>query len=164
MNKRQDDQISERVERCDSCNSSPDVVMIWTRPRPCQTDLVPTATPAVQYLRPELADESIDEIWFRPLTEDQAAELLGLSGSTLRVWRRNRPGYGPQHLQFGTSVRYRRQDLRDWMESRLAIGVRPDTPIAGGGRNGEEQAVTAEVRPEPRMRRARVTTDMLLGK
>lgn len=53
------------------------------------------------------------------LTEAQAARLLQLSIYTLQAWRAR--CYGPPHVKLSPrgGVRYRRGDLRLWIESRL---------------------------------------------
>jgi len=51
--------------------------------------------------------------------ERQAAKYLGLSESTLRLWRTNRTG--PTYFKAGARlVRYRRSDLDRWIEARLS--------------------------------------------
>jgi hypothetical protein len=53
------------------------------------------------------------------LTEQQAAEILNYSPRTLQLWRRK--GGGPRYIKshFGRSggIRYRREDLKEWMTS-----------------------------------------------
>jgi excisionase family DNA binding protein len=48
----------------------------------------------------------------------EAAQLLGLSESTLAKLRLN--GNGPAYCKLGRRVVYRRQDLEAWLESRVA--------------------------------------------
>lgn len=43
------------------------------------------------------------------LTESEAAELLHLSPTTLKKWRRTRSG--PTYYRLGSAVRYKREDL-----------------------------------------------------
>lgn len=45
-----------------------------------------------------------------------AAGLLDLSPRTLERWRQT--GRGPKFLRFGTRVRYRIQDIEDWISSQ----------------------------------------------
>ena len=52
------------------------------------------------------------------LTTKQAARLLGLSVSTLNKWRCY--GTGPRFLKLGRAVRYRKMDLRSFLEARQA--------------------------------------------
>ena len=49
------------------------------------------------------------------LTEVQTAELLNLSTRTLQAWRTR--GSGPQFVQAGRAIRYRRQDLCRWIDA-----------------------------------------------
>lgn len=50
------------------------------------------------------------------LSEQQAADTLCQSVRTLQKWRVT--GFGPAYFKIGRSVRYRRQELLDWIESR----------------------------------------------
>lgn len=51
------------------------------------------------------------------LTEVEAGEILGgISRITLQSWRSR--GEGPPYLKIGRLVRYRRQALTDWLETR----------------------------------------------
>ncbi len=49
------------------------------------------------------------------------AELLGLSPATLRLWRSL--GKGPRFVKCGGAVRYRTEDLEEWVASRI---VKPE--------------------------------------
>jgi len=49
------------------------------------------------------------------LTTRQAAELLGLGERTL--WRHSRCGICPQPVQIGGNVRYRRDELMEWIRA-----------------------------------------------
>ena len=49
------------------------------------------------------------------ITEDEAASLLRVSLTTVRRWRRE--GRGPVYRKMGRSVRYRRDDLADFVAS-----------------------------------------------
>jgi predicted DNA-binding transcriptional regulator AlpA len=56
------------------------------------------------------------------LTEEQAAEYLGLSTATLRKGRRNRPQIlrGPPYLRFGRAIRYAKEHIDTWItEQRI---------------------------------------------
>ena len=56
--------------------------------------------------------------WSKNLLNDiQAAEFLGMKPQTLRNWRHQRKG--PDYIKFDHSVRYREEDLRDFVEARL---------------------------------------------
>ena len=50
------------------------------------------------------------------LTENEAAELLGLSPRTLQSWRVR--GGGPRFCKIGRAVRYRRHFLIEFLEAR----------------------------------------------
>lgn len=50
------------------------------------------------------------------LTTKQAAKLIGIQPATLEHWRWAKTG--PRYLKLGRAVRYRREDLQDWMNSR----------------------------------------------
>ena len=50
------------------------------------------------------------------LTTQQAAAYLVLSPRTLEKWRVT--GEGPPFVKLGRRVAYRREDLREWVESR----------------------------------------------
>jgi predicted DNA-binding transcriptional regulator AlpA len=54
----------------------------------------------------------------RVLSPSDAALLIGLSESTLAKLRLN--GNGPPYCKLGRRVVYRAEDLRAWLESRLA--------------------------------------------
>jgi excisionase family DNA binding protein len=47
------------------------------------------------------------------VTEDEAASLLRVSLTSVRRWRRE--GRGPVYRKIGRSVRYRRDDLADFI-------------------------------------------------
>jgi predicted DNA-binding transcriptional regulator AlpA len=47
------------------------------------------------------------------LAEIYAADLLGLSSRTLQSWRSKNEG--PPYVRVGRAVRYRRQDLLNWV-------------------------------------------------
>jgi predicted DNA-binding transcriptional regulator AlpA len=52
------------------------------------------------------------------LTERQAAELLGFTARSLQAWRYR--GDGPQYVRVGArGIRYRRQDLQEWIKAHL---------------------------------------------
>ena len=50
------------------------------------------------------------------LNEHQVAEYLNMSLGSLRRWRLFRTG--PKYLKIGSAVRYRREDLDTWLNSR----------------------------------------------
>lgn len=47
------------------------------------------------------------------LTNDQTADLLGVSRRTLPVWRVY--GKGPKFVKLGTLVRYKRTEIEAWV-------------------------------------------------
>jgi predicted DNA-binding transcriptional regulator AlpA len=50
----------------------------------------------------------------RVLTEQEAAQYLGIQAKTLQKWRLSKKG--PKHLQISSKlVRYRFQDIEDWL-------------------------------------------------
>ena len=51
------------------------------------------------------------------LSPKQAAELIGISASTLAKLRLS--GDGPSFLKLGKRVAYRPQDLEDWINQRV---------------------------------------------
>lgn len=51
------------------------------------------------------------------LTPDQVAATLGLSHRTLAAWRSSRRSELPW-VKVGSRIRYRRQDVAAWLESR----------------------------------------------
>ena len=51
------------------------------------------------------------------LNEHEVARVTGLSVASVRRWRLMHKG--PRYLKIGASVRYRRADLQEWLESRL---------------------------------------------
>lgn len=51
------------------------------------------------------------------LTPDQVAATLGLSHRTLATWRSSRRSELPW-VKVGSRIRYRRQDVAAWLESR----------------------------------------------
>ncbi len=50
------------------------------------------------------------------LTPTEAGEAIGIKTSTLAVWRSQ--GIGPAYSKCGRLIRYRRQDLEGFLESR----------------------------------------------
>jgi hypothetical protein len=54
----------------------------------------------------------------RKLTEQEAAQFIGLTVHTLRKWRWKKQD-GPPYLKLGSCVRYRLQDLYAYIESHL---------------------------------------------
>jgi predicted DNA-binding transcriptional regulator AlpA len=50
------------------------------------------------------------------LTPEETASMLRCALSSLARWRWN--GEGPHFVKVGGNVRYRRKDLRDWLDER----------------------------------------------
>ena len=60
----------------------------------------------------------------------QAARLLGLAPKTLARYRCT--GAGPVFCRFGNRVRYRREDLDDWAETRRRASTVDDGTVLPG--------------------------------
>jgi excisionase family DNA binding protein len=54
----------------------------------------------------------------RLLTVEDLAEYLGVPVATLYAWRYRRQG--PPGFRVGRHVRFRRSDIDDWIEDRIA--------------------------------------------
>ena len=67
------------------------------------------------------AAESIEKL----LNEREVAVITGLSVASVRRWRLIRQG--PKYLKIGSAVRYKPEDLADWLQTR---------PTGGGTENG----------------------------
>jgi predicted DNA-binding transcriptional regulator AlpA len=52
----------------------------------------------------------------RPLTESEAAELIGVKPQTMAVWRSK--GTGPPYLKTGRSIRYLNEDIKEYLQQR----------------------------------------------
>ena len=61
------------------------------------------------------------------MTTEVAAEVLRLAPATLSCWRSN--GKGPQFVKCGAAVRYRAEDLEEWISERI---IKPEE-----GKKGE---------------------------
>lgn len=64
------------------------------------------------------AQRFVKSLGFSPadlLTPEQAANALRRKTATLAAWRRSRRG--PAWVKCGASVRYRRADILEWLES-----------------------------------------------
>ena len=67
------------------------------------------------------------------LDTQRAARILGLSAKTLMRYRVS--GGGPVFHKFGTLIRYRREDLQAWAETRRRASTSDDgTALSGTGR------------------------------
>ena len=62
------------------------------------------------------------------LKRAEAAEYMGLQPQTLAVWV-TRQVNGPPYVKIGRSVRYRKSDLDEWLQSQT---VRPGQLQAAG--------------------------------
>jgi excisionase family DNA binding protein len=68
------------------------------------------------------SDRAPDSV--RALTEREAAEVLGLSVTTLRAWRHR--GKGPRFLRLGRSVRYLPSDVYEFVRAS-AVDTQSDS-------------------------------------
>lgn len=67
------------------------------------------------------------------LDTQRAARLLGLSAKTLARYRVS--GGGPVFHRFGSRIRYRRDDIEVWADSRRRASTSDDgTALSGTGR------------------------------
>lgn len=63
------------------------------------------------------------------LTERQAATILGFSIRTLQAWRVR--GGGPAFIRISARcVRYRIEDLQEWIEERVRISTSDDGSVS----------------------------------
>ncbi len=60
---------------------------------------------------------AVDDVSNRLLVEKEAADILRVSFRTLQAWRVI--GDGPPYCKIGRSVRYRHQDLLEWVANRI---------------------------------------------
>jgi predicted DNA-binding transcriptional regulator AlpA len=58
------------------------------------------------------------------LNEYDVARITGLSVASVRRWRLLRQG--PKYLKIGAAVRYKPEDIADWLKSRPTGGGRSD--------------------------------------
>jgi len=66
------------------------------------------------------------------LNEHEVAEILNVSVASVRRWRLL--GRGPRFLKIGASVRYRSEELSEWLEKRPTGGAHPDGAARSWGR------------------------------
>jgi D-aminopeptidase len=76
----------------------------------------------------EAAEQSVRRSPSARLTEDEAAEFLGVEASTLSVWRCTKR-YPLPYIKVGRLVRYDLEDLVKFCESRRVMPI-----AANGGR------------------------------
>jgi hypothetical protein len=55
-----------------------------------------------------------------PLTQEQAAEIIGVKPS-LGTWRHF--GRGPRYLKIGGSCFYRRADIETWLDAQAVVPI-----------------------------------------
>lgn len=60
------------------------------------------------------------------LTTDEAAELIGWAPNTLE--KKRVTGGSPPYLKLGRSVRYREEDLHDWLSARVVSSTSEPVP------------------------------------
>lgn len=60
--------------------------------------------------------QPVSDYWDGLITEVAASDYLCQSVRTLQKWRVT--GFGPRFYKPGRSVRYRRRDLAEWVETR----------------------------------------------
>lgn len=74
------------------------------------------------------------------MTEEDLAQLLGKSTGTVRRWRYGAENEGPAYIKVGGTVRYRQEDLQDWLTaSRVETSqstVPTDASSPSAGANG----------------------------
>lgn len=63
------------------------------------------------------------------LTEAQVSKMLGISPKTLATWR-STGRYALPFLRIGARIRYRRQDVATWLESRQRTSTTPAQGVA----------------------------------
>ena len=54
------------------------------------------------------------------LTTEEAGNVLGMSEQTLRIWRMENKG--PSYIRINRSIRYRREDLDEFVAKRTVGG------------------------------------------
>jgi hypothetical protein len=64
----------------------------------------------------------IDRILPRLLNEAEAAEAIGVTPSTLAIWRSSKR-YSLPYIKCGRLVRYREEDIADFLESRRVVST-----------------------------------------
>ena len=55
------------------------------------------------------------------LTQEKAAELIGVKPTTLQAWRHF--GRGPTYLKIGRSCFYRRADIETWLDAQAVVPI-----------------------------------------
>lgn len=62
----------------------------------------------------DIRDVNVDRLW----TVEEVARYLGVPVKTLYYWRCH--GTGPRSARVGKHLRYRAEDVRDWIELQLS--------------------------------------------
>ena len=73
---------------------------------------------SIETLQESTQEKSKSTYGNAPLTEQQAAAMLGLSVKTLRAWRGRKRG--PRFVRFGRAVRYYAHDIDTYIQ-RCAV-------------------------------------------
>jgi hypothetical protein len=55
------------------------------------------------------------------LTQEKAAELIGVKPCTLAMWRHL--GRGPTYLKIGRACFYRRDDIEAWLDAQAVVPI-----------------------------------------
>jgi Helix-turn-helix domain len=63
-----------------------------------------------------------------PLTQEQAAAVIGVKPTTLSAWRHF--GRGPRYLKVGRSCFYRRSDIETWLDGQAVVPIPKGERIA----------------------------------
>jgi excisionase family DNA binding protein len=70
-----------------------------------------------QERKPDGEVKGVTKVMDEPLmTPQEVADFLGLPIATLQTWRAKRSG--PRGYRVGKHVRYRREDLEEWLEGQ----------------------------------------------
>lgn len=67
------------------------------------------------------------------LTIEQLAAYLQMQESTLRRWRASKPRKGPRAVLIGTQVRYRWEDVDNWLKDQREAWTTEDGPLEDAG-------------------------------
>lgn len=59
------------------------------------------------------------------LTTEEAAAVLGMSEQTMRIWRMEKTG--PNYIRINRSIRYRQDDIDEFVASRMVGGSHEKT-------------------------------------
>lgn len=67
------------------------------------------------------------------LTIEQLADYLQMKEATLRRWRASRPRKGPRAVVIGKQVRYRWEDVDNWLKEQREAWTTEDGPLEEAG-------------------------------